>query len=112
MIDLVVYHESVHGYTGAGTFNEYRRQASISAAEDYLTGIQERFKEKDISTDQRVSLDPSDSTITTIVNEEKADLIAMASHGRTGLSFVFYGSVAAGVLHRVDRPLLLIRAAK
>ena len=39
-----------------------------------------------------------------------ADLIAMASHGRTGMSQVFYGSVAAGVLHRVDRPLLLVRA--
>lgn len=41
---------------------------------------------------------------------EKADLIAMASHGRTGLSRVFYGSVAEGVLHRVDRPLLIIRS--
>ena len=41
---------------------------------------------------------------------ENADLIAMASHGRTGLGRVFYGSVAAGVLHRADRPLLLIRA--
>jgi hypothetical protein len=39
-----------------------------------------------------------------------ADLIAMASHGRTGMSQVFYGSVAAGVLHRVDRSLLLVRA--
>jgi nucleotide-binding universal stress UspA family protein len=41
---------------------------------------------------------------------EDADLIAIASHGRSGLSGVFYGSVAAGVLHRVDRPLLLIRS--
>lgn len=41
---------------------------------------------------------------------EEADLIAMASHGRTGLARVFYGSVAAGVLHRLDRPLFLIRS--
>jgi nucleotide-binding universal stress UspA family protein len=34
----------------------------------------------------------------------------MASHGRSGLAQVFYGSVAAGVLHRIDRPLLLIRS--
>jgi nucleotide-binding universal stress UspA family protein len=34
----------------------------------------------------------------------------MASHGRTGAARVFYGSVAAGVLHRVDRPLLIIRS--
>jgi|GEM_PF-2565587 len=39
-----------------------------------------------------------------------ADLIAMASHGRTGMSQGFHGSVAAGVLLRVDRPFLLFRA--
>ena len=42
--------------------------------------------------------------------EEKVDLIALSSHGRTGLSRLFYGSVAAGILHQVDRPLLVIRA--
>jgi nucleotide-binding universal stress UspA family protein len=36
--------------------------------------------------------------------------IAIASHGRTGLPSVFYGSVAAGVLSRVERPLLLVRS--
>jgi len=41
---------------------------------------------------------------------EGADLIALSSHGRTGLPEVFYGSVAAGVLHRADRPLLLVRS--
>ena len=46
--------------------------------------------------------------ITETAEREGADLIAMASHGRSGLSQVFYGSVAAGVLRRIDRPLLLI----
>jgi len=36
--------------------------------------------------------------------------IAIASHGRGGLSRLFYGSVASGVLNRADRPLLVIRA--
>jgi nucleotide-binding universal stress UspA family protein len=36
----------------------------------------------------------------------------LASHGRGGLSRVFYGSVATGLLHRVDRPLLIIRSRK
>jgi nucleotide-binding universal stress UspA family protein len=48
--------------------------------------------------------------ITKTAELEGADLIAMASHGRTGLSQVFYGSVAAGVLHRANRPLLLVRS--
>jgi nucleotide-binding universal stress UspA family protein len=41
---------------------------------------------------------------------QDVDLVAIASHGRSGLFQVFYGSVAAGVLQRIDRPLLLIRA--
>jgi predicted polyphosphate/ATP-dependent NAD kinase len=49
--------------------------------------------------------------ILSVAKREGADLVAMSSHGRTGLARVFYGSVASGVLHNVDRPLLLIRAA-
>jgi nucleotide-binding universal stress UspA family protein len=43
-------------------------------------------------------------------NAEDVDLIALASHGRGELSRVFYGSVAAGILNRVDRPLFIIRS--
>ena len=42
--------------------------------------------------------------------QEQAGLIAMASHGRGGMADVYYGSVAAGVLQRIDRPLLIVRA--
>ncbi|MCB0130889.1 MAG: universal stress protein, partial [Caldilineaceae bacterium] len=47
-----------------------------------------------------------------VAERENADLVAMASHGRTGLARVFYGSVAAGLLHAADRPLLVVRAAE
>jgi hypothetical protein len=38
--------------------------------------------------------------------------LTIASHGRTGAACVFYGCVATGVLHRVDRPLLIIRSQR
>ena len=53
---------------------------------------------------------PVVGTILNVAEREQVDLIAMASHGRTGLARVFYGSVAAGILQQVDRPLLLIRS--
>lgn len=53
---------------------------------------------------------PVVETIINVAEKEKADLIAIASHGRTGLSRVFYGSVASGLLHSIDRPLLLVRS--
>ena len=79
-------------------------------AESYLSALQDQYREKGIEVRIRVVQGSAVEAITEIAESEGADLIAMASHGRTGLRRVFYGSVAAGVLHRVDRPLLLIRS--
>lgn len=79
-------------------------------AEAYLKGLQGKFREKGIDARIHISHGPIVEAIIEAAESENADLIAIASHGRTGLSRVFYGSVAAGVLHRVDRPLLVIRS--
>jgi nucleotide-binding universal stress UspA family protein len=53
------------------------------------------------------------SVVKAILNaaaETDADLIAMATHGLSGLARVSYGSVAAGVLQAADIPILLIRS--
>ena len=41
-----------------------------------------------------------------------ADLIVMTSHGRTGLSRAWLGSVADGVVHRTPVPVLILRAER
>lgn len=43
-------------------------------------------------------------------HEHKADLIVMGTHGRTGLDYLLLGSVAQGVAHHAEVPLLLVRA--
>jgi nucleotide-binding universal stress UspA family protein len=78
--------------------------------EAYLTEIQEELLVKDLQVRLLAEEGPVTDTILDVAKREGADLIAMSSHGRTGLARVFYGSVAAGVLHQVDRPLLLVRA--
>lgn len=78
--------------------------------ERYLSGLQNEYRRRGIEVQTRVVHGSPVEAITAAAESEGADLIAMASHGRTGLPRVFYGSVAAGVLHRVDRPLLLIRS--
>jgi len=40
--------------------------------------------------------------------EEKADLIVMGTHGRTGVEHVFFGSVAEKVLRNSLFPVLVI----
>ena len=47
--------------------------------------------------------------IVTFAEEQAVDLVAMATHGRTGLQHLVLGSVAADVLRRLTRPLLLVR---
>jgi nucleotide-binding universal stress UspA family protein len=78
--------------------------------ESYLAALQGEFREKGIEARTHVAYGPVVEEIINAAGREGADLIAIASHGRSGLPQVFYGSVAAGVLHRVDRPLLLIRS--
>ena len=87
---------------------EYERRTR--QAELYLADVQEKLGVKGISAQAHVLHGSVVEKITTLAEREGVDLIAMASHGRSGLSRVFYGSVAAGVLHRVSQPLLLIRS--
>ncbi len=99
-----------------GTYMAYPRlemqnlKQWVAEAETYLAALQGEFRGKGIKALTRVGYSPVVEAIIDAAEREKADLIAMASHGRSGLGRVFYGSVAAGVLHRVDRPLLLIRS--
>ncbi len=39
----------------------------------------------------------------------KIDLVAMTTHGRSGLRRILFGSVAAELVRRVDLPILLLR---
>jgi nucleotide-binding universal stress UspA family protein len=39
-----------------------------------------------------------------------ADLIAMATHGRTGLGRFFLGSIAERVLQMAEYPILMVRS--
>ncbi len=80
-------------------------------ADTYLQSVIGEFREKGIVAGKVVVQGPIVRSILDIAEREEVDLIAMASHGRTGLARVFYGSVAAGVLHQADRPLLIIRSS-
>jgi nucleotide-binding universal stress UspA family protein len=102
---VLVGHDSIYP-----VFEQEQLEQWAQEAEAYLAARQGEFREKGIEVRSRVVHGPVVEAIINAAEREGADLIAMASHGRTGLPRVFYGSVAAGILHRVDRPLLLIRS--
>ncbi len=85
-------------------------QQQLAAAERYLTAQEDDLRRQGIRVERYVEQGPVVETIINTAIREQVDLIALASHGRSGLARVFYGSVAAGLLQRVDRPLLIIRS--
>src|SRR5690606_33682191 len=52
------------------------------------------------------------SEILRVAEEESFDLIVMGTHGRTGLSHTFLGSVAERVVRQAPCPVLTVRASK
>ena len=104
--------EPTHYYIGAhGTVSGLElHNHQEKEVEEYLSALRGEFQEKGIKARSVIEWGPVVKKIIDVAEREDVDLVAMASHGRTGLSHVFYGSVAAGVLHRIDRPLLLVRA--
>jgi nucleotide-binding universal stress UspA family protein len=103
---------------GIETGNEFTYQTTSheifehleKQAELYLESIKGEFRERGIEGKCNVMYGPVVEAIINTAEIENADLIALASHGRSGLARVFFGSVAVGVLHRAERPLLLIRS--
>jgi nucleotide-binding universal stress UspA family protein len=83
-----------------------RKKDDITA---YQAILQDVFQKKEIDTDSYVEHGAVVETILSVAQRENVDLIAIASHGRSGLSRVFYGSVAAGIMQKIDRPILIIR---
>ena len=79
-------------------------------ANSYLAKLQSQLQEKKIAAQAYVEYGPVVATILELSSKYNADLIALASHGRTGMARVFYGSVAAGILNQATQPLLIIRA--
>ena len=79
-------------------------------AEMYLKVINGKYQKMGIEARMELEKGPIVEAIINASIRHDADLIALASHGRSGLAQVFYGSVAAGILQRVDRPLLLVRS--
>ena len=91
-------------------FFEKQLDDQLREAKKYLDGHKGQFMEKNIQSTSRIAFGSVVKAILRVAEQEKAGLIAICSHGRGGLSRLFYGSVASGVLNRVDRPLLVIRA--
>ncbi|MBI2857031.1 MAG: universal stress protein [Chloroflexi bacterium] len=89
--------------------NKQLLESERAAAGAYLGGIVDRFKQKGVPTRAQVRVDGAAGGILKVVKEEAADLVAMTTHGRSGVSRWVLGSVADRILREGATPLLLVR---
>ena len=78
-------------------------------AETYLVPVATELRANGIRVTTEVRRgDPVDEILAAI-QDSKADLVIMTTHGRTGFGRLLFGSVAEAVLRRADVPVLLMR---
>lgn len=80
-------------------------------AEQYLASIADDLKQRGFKVSTMVKTGHQvPAEILDYAKESKVDLIVMCTHGRSGITRWFVGSVALKVLTRANAPVLLIRA--
>jgi nucleotide-binding universal stress UspA family protein len=84
----------------------YERQRGEALA--YLTGVAQRFPRDSTQCLVREGEHPAEE-IVRCAEELGVDMIALTTHGRTGLAHAVLGSVADAVVRGSHRPVLLLR---
>lgn len=86
-----------------------RRMVEYSA---YLNSVAERLKQWGLKVSTALVRGSPADQIIDYAKKNSIDLIAMSTHGRTGIGRWVFGSVTDKVLHAGDTPILVIRAQK
>lgn len=82
----------------------------VRASTTYLRGIATTFRDAEVTC--TVEKDRAEEAIINRGEADSAMLIAMATHGRSGMNRFLLGSVAEKVLRGSANPLLLVRATE
>lgn len=77
---------------------------------NYLRGIELQLNQNGNAINSEVRFGQPAEEIIGYARDSQADLIAMSTHGRSGIARWAYGSVADRVLHAAECPVLLVRA--
>jgi len=78
-------------------------------AKQYLAGVERRLVQKGLGVERRLQIGQPGHEILATVAEAGADLIAMTTHGHSGIARFLFGSVAEAVLRASPVPVLMFR---
>lgn len=89
---------------------ETLRETVLGSARDYMQEQVSRLEARGVRARSQVVEGGAVDTILHAADQLEVDLIAMATHGRSGMGRWVYGSVAERVLRGATRPVLLVRS--
>ncbi len=84
----------------------------VKEAEDYLRDLEGGLREKGIKVESHVRYGQAAEEILDHTEHRGFDLIAMTTHGRSGVGRWLLGSVAEKVVRNSPIPVLVVRASK
>jgi nucleotide-binding universal stress UspA family protein len=118
LLTVIPYHAFAEGAVGGGMFPGTEPLGPVMvddealgrAAREYLEQIAARVRADGVPCECAVVQGDVAESVLEFARGSECDLIAMCTHGRSGLGRWVYGSVADRVLRHATVPVLLVRA--
>lgn len=86
-------------------------EQNVKIAREYLESVRKDWEGRGVAFSTKVVLGEAAEQIVEMSEDMDVDLIAMSTHGRSGLGRLAFGSVTERVLHAKGRiPIVVIRA--
>jgi len=111
----VIPHNPNQDYADGFITTEDLKKIHKVIEEDIANNYKERYAKKiesGIPYEFVTKSGREDEEIIKFAKQEKADIIVMGTHGKTGIEHVFFGSVAEKVLRRSPFPVFIIPCKK
>mgnify|MGYP001042932079 CR=1 FL=1 len=112
VISELTHYAVATGEAVAIPYTEQELKPIKEEATKYLNKVGQGLESKGAKVRTVVATGDAAQEIVRIAEENKASLIAMSTHGRSGIAHVVIGSVAEKVMRRTDVPVLMIRGLK
>jgi len=87
-------------------------EALTKEGESYLRTIEKRLKDKGFTVESQLLRGNEAHVILEHCDRKDIDLIAMTTHGRSGVSRWLLGSVAEKIVRHATKPIFLVRSAQ
>ena len=104
----LIYVSKAHVFPGVDPTDAQVRV--VSEAKEYLDNLKEQLLAKKIDIEIHTPYGNPAAKILEVSKRHDIDLIAMSTHGRSGIGRWLLGSVAEKVVRHSEKPVLLLRA--